>query len=869
MKRFAALAFLLFCATALASAQRLPANVVPEHYDLTLTPDLKKATFSGEEVIRVRVLAPTDSITLHAAEIEFLEVTVRQGKASHPAQVTLDAASETATLSLPAKLRSGKASLQIRYNGILNSQLRGFYLSKARGRNYAGSQMEATDARRAFPSFDEPALKATFAVTLIVDQGDTAISNGRIVSDTPGPGPGKHTLKFSPTPKISSYLVALAVGDYQCLEGGSDGVPIRICATPDKVHLGKFALRAAEQQVAWFNRYFGIPHPFEKLDVLALPDFEAGAMENAGAVFYRESVLLLDEERASLGLKKTVAEILSHEIAHMWFGDLVTMQWWDDIWLNEGFADWIENKPLMEWKPEWDRRMSELSYTTNALNLDSLAATRQIRKQAETPAQITELFDGIAYGKSASVLRMVENYVGPETFRRGVQAYLKKYSWSNASAEDFWNTLTKVSGKPVDRIMASYVDQAGAPMVEVKAACAGGQTTVALRQQRFFYDREKLDAGSPELWNVPVCLKTSEGTQRCELMTQRKQELTLPGCAVWVNANAGGAGHYRSAYDAETLRRMAADLARLTPGERMRLLNDEWGQFRTARHGIGEYLALAQGLRAERTRAIVLELTTRLEFIGDNVIEDPGRAQYRAWVRNLLRPAAQELGWTPVPGEAPELGSVRAYVLNTLGYTGRDPEALAQARALVQRSFSDPAVLDPSLAATAVSLAALEGDAALFDQFQQRMESATTPEQRALYRNGLAKFRDPALVQRALEYAVSGRMRNQDSPLFIANVLDEPEARDTAWEFVKANWTAVKATFTPSSGAAVVEAAGSFCDARGRDDVREFFARNPVSAAEASLAKTLEQINNCAALRQSQRTHLADWLAGQSAPGGH
>ncbi len=868
MKRIAVFLIVVSCLVVSAAAQRFSGNVVPEHYDLTWTPDLQKAGFAGEEIIRVRVLAPTESITLHALEIEFLEATVRQGKSVHRARVALDAASETVTLHLPARLAAGRASIHVRYNGILNDQLRGFYLSRGKGRNYAGSQMEATDARRAFPSFDEPAYKATFSITLVVDQGDTAISNGRIVSDTPGPGAGKHTLKFSPTPKMSSYLVALAVGDFQCLEGAAEGTPIRICSTPDKVHLGKFALKAAEQQVAWFNRYFGIRYPFEKLDVLALPDFEAGAMENAGAVFYRESALLLDEERASLGLKKTVAVILSHEIAHMWFGDLVTMKWWDDIWLNEGFADWIENKPVIEWKPEWDRRMNELAGTSNALNLDSLASTRQIRKQARTPAEITELFDGIAYGKSASVLRMVEGYVGEEAFRRGVQAYLKKYSWSNASAEDFWTTLSRVSGKPVDRIMASYVDQPGAPMVSVKAACSGGQTAVTLEQRRFFYDREKLDAGSPELWNIPVCLKTPDGATRCELMTQRQQEVTLPGCASWVNANAGGAGHYRSAYEAPMLRRMAGDVGRLTPGERLRLLNDEWGQLRTARHGIGEYLALAQGLRDERTRAIVLELTTRLEYTGDVVIDDASRDQYRAWLRHLLRPAVQELGWAPAKGETPELGSVRAYVLHALGYTGRDPEILAQARILVERSFTDPAALDPTLAATAHNLAALEGDTALFEKFQERMESAPTPERRALYRNALAEFRDPALVKRALEYAISGRMRKQDAPHFIANILDEPDLRDQAWEFVKAHWNEVKATFTPASGATVVEAAGSFCDARGREDVRGFFTQNPVPAAERTLQQTLEQISNCSALRQRQRAYLTEWLAGQSAPGG-
>jgi aminopeptidase N len=274
-------------------------------------------------------------------------------------------------------------------------------------------------------------------------------------------------------------------------------------------------------------------------------------------------------------------------------------------------------------------------------------------------------------------------------------------------------------------------------------------------------------------------------------------------------------------------------------------------------------------LRDDRTRAIVFELTTRLEYLGDFVIDDASRDQYRAWLRQLLRPAAQELGWAPAKGEAPELGSVRAYVLHALGYTARDPEVLAQARTLVERSFTDASAIDPTLATTVHNLAALEGDAALFDKFQERVESAKTPEQRALYRNAMAQFRDPALVQRALEYAVSGRMRNQDSPHFIAYILDEPETRDQAWAFVKAHWNDVKATFTPASGAAVVEGAGSFCDARGREDVREFFTQNPVPAAERTLQQTLEQISNCSALRQRQHAHLAEWLAGQSAPGGH
>ncbi len=436
-----------------AFAQRLLDNVTPEHYELTLTPDLKSSKFAGEETICVNVLRPSSTITLNALEIEFHEVMVGQSGKSQKATVTLDAKAETATLTVPKALKPGSAEIHIRYTGILNGQLRGFYLSKGRGRNYATTQMEPTDARRAFPSFDEPALKATFAVALVVDTGDTAISNGRIVSDTPGPAAGKHSLRFSATPKMSTYLVAMAVGDWRCLEGASaDGVPIRICATPDKAHLTKYALAAAEQQVAFFNQYFGIRYPFEKLDVLAVPDFEAGAMENAGAIFFRESALLADENTAAAATKRGIAGVLAHEIAHMWFGDLVTMKWWDDIWLNEGFATWATSKPLKAWKPEWKRDVQDVYSSGNALALDSLANTRAIRRQAATREEINELFDGIAYSKTAAVLRMVENYLGEETFRRGVQAYLKKHSYANATAEDFWNTLAQESGKPVDAL---------------------------------------------------------------------------------------------------------------------------------------------------------------------------------------------------------------------------------------------------------------------------------------------------------------------------------------------------------------------------------------------------------------------------------
>ena len=374
------LGFLLVLLYAIpAAAQRLPGNVTPEHYTLSFAPDLQNETFRGRESIRVTVAEPTTSITLHAAEIQFGEVTITSGGRTQKARVTTDARSETATFTVPDRLGEGPATIQIAYTGILNDKLRGFYISKANGRKYAVTQLEATDARRAFPSFDEPIYKATYDVSLTIDAGDTAISNGRQLTDTQGPEPGKHTLTFERTPKMSSYLVAMVVGDFVCRDGASDGIPIRVCSTPDKRDLTSFALEAAAFELKFFNTYFGIKYPFKKLDLIGVPDFSAGAMENAGAITFRDRLLLVDPADSSIQTRMRVAAVISHEIAHQWFGDLVTMRWWDDIWLNEGFATWMAGKPLAAWHPEWHIDRLDTEETLGALSLDALRSTRAIR----------------------------------------------------------------------------------------------------------------------------------------------------------------------------------------------------------------------------------------------------------------------------------------------------------------------------------------------------------------------------------------------------------------------------------------------------------------------------------------------------------
>src|SRR5262245_24037819 len=562
-----------------AGAQRLPTTVVPEHYDLAFDVDLTKARFEGVETIKVSLGQPSRRIVLNALDITFHEVTIRAAGAEQRATVTENEATQPVALTVPIDSPAGPADIHVRYTGVLNDKLRGFYLSKANGRNYAVTQFESTDARRAFPSFDEPAFKATFAVTLTIDQKDTAIANGALVSDTPGPRSGRHTLKFSETPKMSSYLVAMAVGDFRCLDGGSEGIPIRICATPDKTELGHIALDAAQRILTFYNGYYSIKYPFKKLDVVAVPDFAAGAMENTAAIFYREVDLLADSKSASVTNVQRIWSVLAHEMAHQWFGDLVTLAWWDDLWLNEGFATWMEKRPLAALKPEWRMDVDAVLDTQKAMNLDSLASTRAIHSAVETPDEIEGSFDTIAYEKGASVMRMIEGYLGDDVFRNGVNAYLEQHAYGNATSADFWSAMTKVSGEPIDHILPTFVNQPGVPLVSVTLGCDAASPKLSVTNDRFFTDPSmaKVVRTKPS-WQLPLCTKTPDGPAGSQVVDG--SPVTVPvavsSCPRWAFVNAGAHGYFRTAYSADMLRALAPDVASFTETERLTIVGDEW-----------------------------------------------------------------------------------------------------------------------------------------------------------------------------------------------------------------------------------------------------------------------------------------------------
>jgi aminopeptidase N/puromycin-sensitive aminopeptidase len=786
--------------------------------------------------------------------------------------VLLDATNEQATFLFPNELPAGRVSLAIHYSGVLNDKLRGFYLSKTKTRNYAVTQFEPTDARRAYPGFDEPALKATYDIALVVDAADTAISNTNIISDEPGPVAGKHTLRFATTPKMSTYLVAFLVGDFKCTEGKSDGVPIRACSTPDKVELTKFALESAKYVLHYYNDYFEIKYPMPKLDMVALPDFEAGAMENFGCITYRETDLLVDSKTGDIPEKKRVAVVVAHEMAHQWFGDMVTMQWWDNLWLNEGFATWMQTKPLAEWKPEWNYPQDDAQDLDQTLNLDAQKTTRTIRATANTPDEINEMFDGIAYGKAGAVIGMVEHYIGKEAFRQGVHNYLQAHLYANATAEDFWNAQTVNSHLPVDKIMSSFVTHPGVPLLRLSERQA---SSVPVSQSRFFLSAPATaehtatdGAAHPEQhWTVPVCLKTSD-KPICRVLTAEDSSIPLPmdiGLPM-LYANAGGKGYYRTLYTPQQYSAIVAKAeTALTPPERIGLLGDRWALVRSGQATVGGYLDLVLALKQDPNAAVLDLVHQQLRKVDADIATDEDRPEFAAVVRRQFGPVYAALG-NPVKGEPYDRQQLRGTLFEMLG-AAQDPAVLAQAQQLTTRVFAvdnkKDKTLDAALSDSAVLVSASNGDAALYDKLLAVSRNSGDPGEKTDALRTLGRFHDPALVQRTLDHLVSGEVRNQDTWIVLVALLRDRATRDQTWDYMQKNWDKVHAQLTVSSGAEVVRATGSFCTAQRRDEVVSFFATHKIEASERTLAKAVDSINDCIQLRSSQEPDFHMWLQAQ------
>ena len=847
----------LLAAAGQAAADRLPADVTPLHYQLVVTPDFGTATFDGDVTIDIRVEKPTSRITLHAVDLDIIWAEIAQpgGRLLFPT-VTTDPAAQTAAFALPTRILPGTIKLHVRYGGRLRGDGRGFYLARAYGRKYALSRMEATGARRAFPSFDEPGFTASFAISAVVDDRLTAISNGKLVSDTKGPPFGKHTVRFGTTPLMSSYLVALAVGEFQCLEREVDGIPLRACTVPERTERARAALDVLEQAFRAASRFFTLRYPFRKLDLVAIPGGAEGAAGLTGTVFCDEAILA-DVGSAPEPAQIKAALAIARGVVRQWLGDVVSIKWWDDLWIPEGLAAWAAPKVLATWRPPSQLEASSAEGMRVAMSADALRSVRPLRGPASTDTEIEESFDGWAREKAAAIFGMVEDWLGSDVFRDAVNTFVRSRAYEPAAAEELWSHLAAASGQSVDAALMAWATRPGVPVLAIDAVCDGSETVVSVEQKRFGADPA---GAAPETgaWQIPLGIR-GVGVDAPMLvvsgrrLTEPRQTFRIPGCFRSAIVNAGAAGYFRTLHTPASLARLiplARD--RMTPAERLRFLDDSWALAGIGAVGVGEYLSLVRALATDPTPDVLEAIAANLTCIADGLSPGPAQDRFEEWVGDTFKPVAAGLGWLVPPGESTDRQRVRVALLDILGGAGHDRTVLASARALAIAHLAGAPRLHHSLVPVVTRLAAQSGDPALLDRL-----SSLDP------REALAHAHDPAFVTRTLGAALDSADRPGRMALWLSAALENPAVNAQAWQFLKSRWTDVLPTLAaPFAVESVVTAAGAFCDGEMRDEVGRFFAEKP-SAPPRTLRLALDRIDECRDRRVRLEKPLLDWLTSQ------
>ena len=867
-----------------ADAVVLPSNVKPSKYRMTLQPDLETFTFKGEQTIDIEIVEPTARIKLNAADLEISRVSLLRNGSATPAQsISLDADTETATLDFGRTLSPGPAQLDIQFTGILNDRLVGFYRSEyqdteGQTRYLATTQFEATDARRAFPCWDEPAQKAVFDVTLVFADGFQAVSNTPIVEDT-RPSPGLRSVRFAETPVMSTYLLAFVVGDLVSVEAdAADGTKVGVWTTRGKENQAGFALDTSVKLLGYFNDYFNIPYPLPKLDHIAIPDFAAGAMENWGCVTYRETALLVDPENSSAGTRQRVAEVVAHEMAHMWFGDLVTMEWWDDLWLNESFASWMGTKAVDWLFPDWEMWTQFVNMDTNrAFSLDGLKNSHPIEQEVKNPAEVSQLFDAISYSKGGSVLRMLENFLGPEVFRGGLYRYLKANEYANARTQDLWAALEEESGLPVTTIMDSWVKQTGYPVLEVEADRRANDVQISLSQERFVYDRLLGEEAPPSIptqdggdtggvWQVPVTVSAPGSASASTVMESKEAVVTLPVASPsddWYKVNADQTGFFRVNYSADDWQRLAPAIsAREFPAtDRLGIQNDAYALSRAGLLPITQFLELAGSYSGETDASVWSDLASNLRDIEQLIAGEPVHPAYQRFGRELFGPAARRAGWTPRPGDGHLDSLLRSTVLGQSG-SYNDEETLGQADDLFRQYLENPDAVHPDLRGVVFSLAAQVGDRATYDQLWDLEERTSLQEEKIRLLLAMSRFQDVGLLNETLERALSPRVRSQDTITVVGGVAANFRGREAAWEFVKDNWSEFDRRYGGGGFGLMrlVSICSSFTTEERRADVENFFAEHSAPAAERTIRQALERVRLNIRWLEQNRPALNAWF---------
>ncbi len=809
---------------------RLPRTTVPLRYDLVLEPDLESATFHGTVEITVTTSEPSPYLVLNAIELTIDECTLDGVSVPH----RLDEPSERLFVLPDTVVSAGDHVVSFGFRGTLNDQLRGFYRSTYSDeagveRVIATTQMQSTDCRRSFPCWDEPDFKAVFGITLVVAPDLLAVSNGPEVSRHDN-ADGMAVVRFADTMVMSSYLVAFVVGPLEATEWVDvEGTPVRIVHLPGKAGLTGFGLDVAAFSLRWFENYYGIPYPSDKVDLVALPDFSAGAMENLGCVTFRENLLLVDPATATQGERQLVADVIAHELAHMWFGDLVTMSWWNGIWLNEAFATFMELAACDAYRPEWDRWTFFGLERSAAFEVDSLSSTRPVEYEVQSPADCEGMFDVLTYQKGGALLRMLEQYLGEARFRLGVRHYLATHAHGNTETSDLWDAIEHTSGAPVRRMMDSWIWQPGYPLVS--AAVHGAE--LVLSQRRFCFVP---DDASTSLWAIPLVVRQGD---RTDTVLLDDDQVRLPLGDGGVVVNAGGHGFYRVSYSDELRSRLTSEVvATMSTLERYNLVDDAWNAVVAGALEAIEFVELVERFGDEREYGVWQNIAIGLRSIRRLLPDDDQAiAGFEQRIVSLVGPALESLG-EPAGDESELTSKLRGLLLAVMAIQGGDIDARQRARRYYDDWASDNASVDAELAAAATGVVAATGGADDYARMFELASSGATPQVKLRHLYALAEFDDPELVQRTCELAMSDQVKTQNAPFLLRACIGNRSHGAASWDFLRRNWAEANDRFPRNTISRMVETVRLLDSPAQVADVQAFFSEHPIEQA----AKTLEQI---------------------------
>ena len=846
---------------------KLPKQVVPEEYAIRITPDLKKLSFTGSETIMLTVREPVRQLVLNALELKILGVSL-DGKVIPPSALKLDPKEETLTLTPASELPAGSHRLELNFTGKINQQGQGLYYAPYQEEGTGakkimlGTQFEATDARRFFPCWDEPSFRARFQLTAVVPENFTAVSNMQVEKETKIAG-GKE-IRFAATPPMASYLNVFCAGELESLSARIRNVDHGVITTKNKAVMGRYALDSSQQILQYFNEYFGVPYPLPKLDHIAVPGGFGGAMENWGGITYYESRLLFDPAKSSAETKQGIYEVIAHETAHMWFGDLVTMAWWDNLWLNEGFASWMGTKCTAKFNPDWEVWLSKNVPRDpsrrhgigkeSAMEGDARSTTHPIQQPIANEAEAGSAFDDITYRKGMSFITMLESFLGEEVFRDGIRKYMAAHKLSNTTTADLWNALSEASGKPVGEIAAAWTEQPGFPVVKVTRDASG---KIALAQERFTVHFPNAPALE---WKIPLTYSIAGETAPVSLLMTSKI-VDLPGVPAGraVKFNVAGAGNYRVQYDEASWKLLLAELPKLSSPDRVNLLSDSWALAQADRAPLSLYLDLVEKLPTKDELAEREQIMHVFDFLNRLLAGEPKRPEFQKYARSILRPSFEQVGWEPKKGEPTKIALLRGSLIKALGDLD-DEEIVAGCRARFQKYLSDPGSLAPDLRPQVFAVVGRYANEATWKKLHDLGLKTTSIEEKQNYYDALACALDPKLAARTLEISLGDEVPTSRATYLVAKVARQSERPEVAWQFAKAH---MKQLLAKTDALAVNSYAPNlftfFSDAARLSELESYAKSDLPPAAAKAVAKAVDEVGFRAEFKQRLATQMAAW----------